>query len=726
MIITGILGAGILTTLVIIAIFVLGILSLFMKWFKKAIHGRALVRTGSGGTQITFEKGLWVIPIFHRIEIMDITLKTITIERLGNDGLICKDNMRADIKVAFFIRVNRTVDDVRNVALSIGCQRASVQETLITLFDAKFSEALKTVGKRFDFVDLYNSREEFKHEIIQIIGKDLNGYVLDDCAIDYLEQTPLSFLKSDNILDSEGIKKITELTANQIVKANLITRDKEKTIVKQDVEARETILELNKQLAEKEQQQKREIANITDREVAETKKVSQEQRLIAEQARIETDETIAISEQNKDRQILVATRNKERVDGVEQEKVTQDRELQVNERERIVSLAQIEKEKAVENERKNVQEVIRERVIVEKAVVTEEEKIKDTKAFAEADRKKKVSITQAEMLAEQSLVRQIKSAEAERKSAEFKAQQKVIEAKAQFEASDKEAEAIKILAEAEAAQASALGKSEAQVIEAKAFAIKQQGETEASIIEMKALAEAKGVQAMATAEAKEISLKGGAEADVIEQKGLKEASVIAAKAESSKLKGLAEAEVIEQKLFAEAKGIDQKAVAMKKLDGVGKEHEEFKLKLNKEKEVELAQINIQEAIAQAQANVIGEALKSAKIDIVGGETMFFDKIIGSITQGKAIDKVVDNSLVLSSIKEQFLDTEDGENFKTKIKNFITQFGVSSNDIKNLSVSALLMRLAKTKKGKQSQNLIEEMLDLAISKGIHEQKVSELV
>ena len=42
-----------------------------------------------------------------------------------------------------------------------------------------------------------------------------------------------------------GIKKITDLTAAQNIKANLIKRDEEKVIRKQDVEAREAILELS-------------------------------------------------------------------------------------------------------------------------------------------------------------------------------------------------------------------------------------------------------------------------------------------------------------------------------------------------------------------------------------------------------------------------------------------------------------------------------------------------
>ena len=52
------------------------------------------------------------------------------------------------------------------VVLLIGAFSKVVDpQALVEFFDAKFSEALKTVGKQFDFVDLYNSRERFKEEI---------------------------------------------------------------------------------------------------------------------------------------------------------------------------------------------------------------------------------------------------------------------------------------------------------------------------------------------------------------------------------------------------------------------------------------------------------------------------------------------------------------------------------------------------------------------------------
>ena len=93
---------------------------------------------------------------------MDISVKRIEIERSGINGLICKDNMRADIKVAFFVRVNKKQEDVLSVAEMIGVDRASDKDALVELFDAKFSEALKTVGKQFIFEDLYTQRQKFK------------------------------------------------------------------------------------------------------------------------------------------------------------------------------------------------------------------------------------------------------------------------------------------------------------------------------------------------------------------------------------------------------------------------------------------------------------------------------------------------------------------------------------------------------------------------------------
>ena len=673
----------------IVALIVIYFLIIAM-FYKKVHQGQALVRTGFGGTKVATDKGLYVVPVFHRVEVMDISVKKIQIERLATEGLICKDNMRADIKVAFFVRVNNEVEYIKKVAQTIGVQRASRQETLEDLFEAKFSEALKTVGKKFDFIQLYEARREFRDEIVDIIGTDLNGYTLEDCAIDYLEQTDVSHLKPDNILDSEGIKKITDLTAAQNVKSNLIKRDEEKTIRKQDVEAREAILELDKQLAEKEEQQAREIANIKSREGAEILKVSEEERLKSETARIATEEKVKVAEENMQRQIIVAEKNKQRTEKVETERVEKDRLLEATERERVVTLAQIEKEKVVEVEKKNIQDVIRDRVMLEKGVVEEQENMKDIEAFKTADRNKQVTITNAESAAQEDLIKTIKAAEASKEAAKQKAEEINIEALAHKEASEKEADARKILAEAQAKEEATVGMSEAQVMHAKADANERQGIVEATVIEKKALAEAAGIQA---------------------------------KAEAKRKDGLAEADVIKEKALADAAGIEEKANAMKKLDGVGKDHEEFKLRLDKELQVDLAHINIQKDIADAQAQVIGDALKAANIDIVGGETMFFDQIIGQITKAKGYDRLVHHSETVTEVKDAILGSDDVKgNLLEKVKEFADKYGISSEDLKNVTIANLLMDLKSKSSDSDEQTLFSNLFNLAKGLGLSDKKL----
>lgn len=684
------LGNSLLITMIVTIVVIIGLLVWIVSMYKKIIQGKVIVRTGAGGTKVFYNAGL-VVPVLHKMEIMDISVKKLDVERTGSNGLICKDNIRADIKVTFFIKINKSTADIINVAQTIGCERASDMEVLRTLFDAKFSEALKTVGKKFDFVELYEARSEFRAEIIAIIGTDLNGYILDDCAIDDLEQTPLSFLKADNILDSEGIKKIIELTAAQNIKSNLIRRDEEKTIRKQDVEAKEAILALDRQLAEKDEQQKREIANIKSRELAETLKVDEEERLKSETARINTAEKVAVAEENKDRLVIVALKNKERTEAVETERVEKDRALEQTERERIVTLAQIEKDKAVEIERKNIQDVIRERVVLEKGVVQEQENMKDIEAFKTADREKKVAITLAEKSSEELFIKRIRAAEAEKEAAVQKAAEINIDAEAQMAASEKQAQARKMLAEAKAKEDATFGLSEAQVMYAKADANERQGIVDAVVVEKMAMAEAAGMTAKAT---------------------------------SSRDLGFAEAEVIREKAMAEAKGIEEKANAMKKLDGVGKEHEEFKLRLNKELQVDLAEINIQKDIADAQASVIGEALKAAKIDIVGGETMFFDQIVGQITKAKGFDRLVNHSEHITEIKDSILGdgSMDGGNLLEKIKGFADKYGISSEDIKNLTVAGLLIELQNRSKDESEQGLFSNLMSMAKNLGLTDKKL----
>src|SRR5689334_9020888 len=186
-------------------IFILICAAGFVMFTIRKVHpGKAGISIGLGGMRVAFDYMLRV-PFVQNFEEMDISVKKLEIHRKGKDGLVCQDNIRADISVAFYIRVEATEDSVKKVAQMLGPDRVSDMAQLRDLFEAKFSEALKTAGKQMEFHELFTARIKFREQIQATIGKDLDGFFLQDVAIDYLEQTPLDQHDPSNVLDSEGI-----------------------------------------------------------------------------------------------------------------------------------------------------------------------------------------------------------------------------------------------------------------------------------------------------------------------------------------------------------------------------------------------------------------------------------------------------------------------------------------------------------------------------------------
>lgn len=689
------LGIAILVLLVIGFFF---LIAMFKMFYRKVEQGKALIiNTMQKEPRVTFTGGL-VWPVIHKAEVMDISVKAMEIDRRGREGLICMDNIRADITVTFYVRVNETEEAVMQVAKSVGCARASAKETLNELFNAKFSEALKTVGKQMDFTDLFTERDAFRERIINIIGRDLNGYFLEDVAIDYLEQTPVENLDPDNILDAQGIRKITELTSHQAIQTNDFTRSREETIKKRDVEAREKILELEREQAEFEARQKREVDTARAREEAETQKVQSEQTLISEKARISTDEQVQVANQNMERQIVIARKNKERTEAIETERVHRDQQLEATERERLVAVKVVEKDKDIEIEKKNIAEVIRERVSVERTVAEEEEKIKDTRVIAEAERHRKAQVIEADREAEEKAIEMTKAAQARGTSAKHLFEEAQVMAEAERVKAEKQGEAKKLLAEGTIAEEAAMGLAEVRVKEARARAIELEGKAEAVVATEKHKAAAFGVETVGVAEAKAIEVKGLSEAKATEAKGSAEASAMGARfhaeASGTDAKGMAEARVMKAKFDADAEGTSAKADAMKKLDEVGRGHEEFKLRLGKTERVELAAIDVNRKIAEYQAEVLAEAMKSAKIEMIGGDGAFMDKFFKSISLAKSVDGFVNHSQVVQSLS----DGGDGKELMAQLRGLLADSGLSAKDVKDLSVAAVLAKLATSKDG----------------------------
>ena len=618
---------------------IFSLLIMVAKFYNKVDQGQVLIINKLRAEPEISTTGGMVIPIIHKKEIMDISTKRMMLERKGRSGLICQDNIRADIIITFYIRVNETKEDILRVAKQVGCERSSYPETLQELFEAKFSEALKTVGKQLDFTELFTQRDIFRDKIKEVIGQDLSGYVLEDVAIDFLEQTSINDLDPNNIMDAEGIRRITELTALQSVETNDLKRQEEIRIKRQDIDAKEKGLELDRQLADAQAKQTREISSVEAREEAETAKIVQEELCKSEQARIATEQIVAVAEENKQREADIAEQNRFRAVAIEEEKVKRARQVEEIDREKEVETLRIDKEKALEVERKNIAEVQRERIMVEKGVAQEEELIKDLRVVSEANRQKDELVIKAKGEAEQALVKDIESAKAQEQAAEHIARKMQTIAEAELKTASKQAESKKILAEGNQAEAASNGLAEAQITLAQADAHERQGEAEAKTLELKLTAEAKGIQ---------------------------------------------------EKAMAEATGLREKQDVLNAMSEQAREFETFGLRLNQERELTLAKLDNSVDLAEKQAGVLATALSEANINIMGGDGEFLGQFMSSITVGKSIDGLVNES---DTVKTLFKDHLNGDrNIMDDLGGVLAGANQTSETMKNFNMSKLLSTL----------------------------------
>ena len=113
-------------------------------------------------------------------------------------------------------------------------------------------------------------------------------------------------------------------------------------------------------------------------------------------------------------------------------------------------------------------------------------------------------------------------------------------------------------------------------------------------------------------------------------------------------------------MVAEARGIAEKAEAMRALEGTPREHEEFRLKLETERQIMLEQIKARVALAEAQAKVLAQAMGKADIKIVGGDGQFFDRFVKAMSLGQAVDGLVGSSEVVQKVVNEKLLGQNGK------------------------------------------------------------------
>ncbi|OLQ74871.1 peptidase [Photobacterium proteolyticum] len=650
------------------------LLFLTSRYRKVRNEGEALIINGVDRTRASLT-GTFVWPVVNRAEYMDITRKKISVVRSGRkdqegeeyEGLHCKDNIRADLKVDFYIGVNHEEDDIIRVAKLFTTIGASNPERLKEHFQPKFSEALKTAVKQFGFEELLTNRRAFRDAVVTVIGSEMDGFKIYDVVIDKVDQTALEAHDPNNILDVEGIRKISSITSVKNTETNAIRQDEQTSIKKKNVEAEANRLQLDKQEKESIARTQREVDIIKAQEQALAEEKRQEYERITRLAQLETEEEVSKRKESVEMEVEMTRIANQRQVAIQQEELSRAVETEKVRTAAEVAQKEMDKETTVEEAMKSVAETRSQRVEIERKIAREEEETENLRATEQVNRQKKVRMIEAEAEAEAKQLELLVAAKAEKEAAKEQADKLLIENEAEIKIRTRDAEnelAVKTrIAEAEYA---------VQTKQAEAEFVKQDREAAAK-------------ERMAQAEKEQISATGLAEVEVERERAVAIKETGEAEAFALQSAGEAEAEALRAKGLAEAEAQTARFEAARQYDDQTREHDKWVMQLQQQKDLEIARINAQQEVSSESAKALAQALAAADIKLFGGEGM--EQIRRTVIDSAALDNRFSESEVLSPLVSEYMN--GNRSLPQDLKDILENTELKSNDISNIAIANLL-------------------------------------
>jgi flotillin len=429
----GTLAQSILSSIGALIVLTAAVMTFIAKFYRKASANMAFVRTGMGGAVVIKDGGKAVLPVIHQVVPVSLETMRLNVERRGPHALITRDNLRVDLSAEFYIKVQANADDILQAARSLGGRNVQ-PDAVRDLVQEKLVSALRTVAATKDLVELHAKRDEFASAVQQIVTHDLasNGLTLESVTISALDQTDPTQLQERNVFDAQGLRKIAEITQRAKVERNEIEREAERLVTQKNVETRKKVLDMQRDQAEFEAEQKMRVANVQaarEREIAEFRIAQDEavaRRDIEKMKAVETTEverTLAVEQANIAKKIALIAKTKEQ----ETADILKKQTVEVAERAREVAIAQKEQERAAAQAAMLAAEAQREAA---------NQNVKTVQITAEAQREAEKKLIAAKQVIQEGKIREetvadvqaytrVKQAEAERKAADLQYEAKL-------------------------------------------------------------------------------------------------------------------------------------------------------------------------------------------------------------------------------------------------------------------------------------------------------------
>ncbi len=158
------------------------------------------------------------------------------------------------------------------------------------------------------------------------------------------------------------------------------------------------------------------------------------------------------------------------------------------------------------------------------------------------------------------------------------------------------------------------------------------------------------------------------------------------------------------------------------MTSAGQEHEEFRLRLETDKEVALAGVNAKAEVARSAAAALGEAMSNADMKIVSDESIV-ERILSAAGHGQAIDGFLGSSDSAQRLLKPYLDGD--ANLVQDVSAGVG--GVGAAGIRDLTIAEFVARLGgRIGDADGGSTLVDQLKAAVESSGIASDDVGSVI
>lgn len=261
------------------------------RYYAKASLDTALIRTGMGGQRVVTDGGFIALPIIHQLQKVSMQTLPLLAARKGNEAALTMDQIRADIEMAFEVRVDPSQTGIATAAQAFGARISRSGDAVQEVLESTLIDAILGAAATRSLDQIHLDRTGFSAEVSASVQQQAMrlGLTIVSVSLVSVDQSDFSHLNENNAFNAKGMRKLAELISEERKARIKIETEADVVVREHKLEQHQRELDLRRQEREAEISQAAHLEKLEAEAGSRSDQIRSETTLAALEVKIEKE-----------------------------------------------------------------------------------------------------------------------------------------------------------------------------------------------------------------------------------------------------------------------------------------------------------------------------------------------------------------------------------------------------------------------------------------------------